>query len=241
MATQNVTLDGATSFSAFGNNYFWNNRYIDSANLYIEQILTPETLNVSITGAAWTIRTLSFDNDVPVHTYTVNLSEANDGIFRRIDRIQLGDNTDATLLFFGTRVRFIEGGSDSLVDLTLGSGGLYFGQFWDALSATVTQTSGYIDALYMSNHGTNIFNGGSGSITFLELGEGINTFNGGTGNFGIIRAWGTNTMTFNEGGDTIVFGPGDTLITLNPPYSPNPARVASLGGFEAVGVLYPGL
>jgi len=28
---------------------------------------------------------------------------------------------------------------------------------------------------------------------------------------------------------------------LTPSYSPNPARVASVGGFEAVGVLYPGL
>jgi len=28
---------------------------------------------------------------------------------------------------------------------------------------------------------------------------------------------------------------------VTPSYSPNPARVASVGGFEAVGVLYPGL
>jgi len=30
-------------------------------------------------------------------------------------------------------------------------------------------------------------------------------------------------------------------VGLSPSYSSHPARVASLGGFEAVGVLYPGL
>jgi len=41
------------------------------------------------------------------------------------------------------------------------------------------------------------------------------------------------------------YGQKDVVVAyrdyVNPSYSPNPARVASVGGFEAVGVLYPGL
>ena len=76
--------------------------------------------------------------------------------------------------------------------------------------------SGSVDAMFMSNTGTNIFNGGSGSLSLLEMGEGTNTFNGGSGNFGTIRAWGaTNTLTFQNGGDALFVGAGANQITLN--------------------------
>jgi len=42
----------------------------------------------------------------------------------------------------------------------------------------------------------------------------------------------------------LLFGIPDTATPIGlliPSYSSHPARVASVGGFEAVGVLYPGL
>ncbi len=218
MTTQNVMLNGASSFSAFDDSYSWNNRWLGNVGMGVRVGGTGSndainTLNVSLTGAPWSIKVLSLENDVN-HTMNTSIVDAHDGISRRIDRIQLQDNGVASITLFDTHVRYIEGGAGGTVNLTLGTKGTNQVSLWQT-DNTVNLGTGAVDSMFLGD-GINVVNGGAGWLHALQMGNGNNTFNGGSGGFGSIRAFGNvNHMTFANGGDSLVLGDGNNFVTLN--------------------------
>jgi len=214
MATQNITLDGSTAFGAFGSNFTWSGGSINRVSIGLESATEENTLNVTLTGPLWRVPHFTTFND-SAFAFNVTVSDSNDGIVRRLDRLSLADGEgDHLVTLFSTRVRYIEGGGGGNVTLNLGSQGVRHIGLWEAASTQITLGSGNVDAIFLGS-GTNAVNGGSGFVHFIEFGEGTNTFTGGSGRFATFRAFGTNTLTFNEGADTILFGSGPTTITLN--------------------------
>jgi Ca2+-binding RTX toxin-like protein len=214
MVTQNITLDGSTPFSAFGSNFTWSGGTINRVSFGFDTATEENTLNMTLTGPVWTVRQFSTFND-SAFPFNVSVSDSNDGIVRRLDRLSLADGEgDHLVTLFSTRVRYIEGGGGGNVTLNLGSQGVRHIGLWEAASTQLTLGSGNVDSIFLGS-GTNTVTGGSGFVHFIEFGEGTNTFTGGSGYFATFRAFGSNTLTFNEGADTILFGSGPTTITLN--------------------------
>ena len=215
MVTETIALNGVTAFNAFGSAYTWNGAYIEAVYVENDGSVTNDVLNFNLSGAAWRIRRLALDNSSVVNDFDVNITDANDGIMRRIDWIQLQDNSDTTITLFNSRVRFIDGGEGGTVTLNLGAQNVNIIGLYDVDAATVNIGSGSINALYFGS-GTNVFNGGAGFVNLMQFDDGsTNTITNG-GNFGAIRVDnGTNNFTFANGGDLLSLGHGISNVTLN--------------------------
>jgi Ca2+-binding RTX toxin-like protein len=224
MVTQNVFFDGSTQINAFGRTYDWSGRYIEAVFVRNDGSATNDTLNIALAGDAWGIQRLHVDSFAPNARLNLSITDSNDSIQRRIGLLQLPDYANSTVTLFNSRVRSIDAGFEGNLTLTLGTSNVDFLNLWDNLSNTIEFGSGRVKYAEFGN-GTNVVTGGAGRINWLEFGEGTNTFTGGSGQFGTIRAWGTNTLTFQNGGDAIFFGSGDTTITLNGGF------VASITGY----------
>ena len=211
MVTQNINLDGTTAFSAFGSSYTWSGQRIEAVYIGIGSGATTNTLNATLSGPAWTFKTLSLYNDT-AFGFNTTLTDTNDGISRRIDRIQLQDTGNATITLFDTRVRHIEGGNASNVTLNLGSQTIESIALGDG-NDSISFGSGGANYVNLGN-GANVVNGAGGFMNYLQFGNGTNTFNGGAGNFGTIRADGNNTISLLTGGDSIIFGNGNNIVTM---------------------------
>ena len=136
------------------------------------------------------MRGLHLYNDSPTFDFDVNLTDANDGITRRIDRLQLSANGDTTLTLFSTRVRFIVGGEGGTATLNLGS-----------------QNVGYIELL----GDTNTVNGGTGGIVSLNMFNAATntvTLNGNTDSITWDDA--DTTLTLNDGFHGAITGYGES-------------------------------
>ena len=149
MTIENRTLDGATTFTSFGRTFTWSNRYIEAVSLGNFGSTTPDTLNLTMSGAAWRIRRLGLDSESQAAPLDVTITDTNDGIERRIDWLQLGDFADTTVTLHTSRIRFIDGGLGGNFTLTLGAGSLNYAGLWDTDSNTITWGSGSADALYL--------------------------------------------------------------------------------------------
>jgi Ca2+-binding RTX toxin-like protein len=225
MAVQFITLDGSTAFGAFGSNFTWSGGSINRVSIGLETATEDNTLNVTLTGPVWRVPHFTTFND-SAFAFNVTVSDSNDGIVRRLDRLSLADGDgDHLVTLFSTRVRYIEGGGGGNVTLNLGSQGVRHIGLWEAASTQLTLGSGNVDAIFLGS-GTNVVNGGSGFVHFIEFGQGTNTFTGGSGHIATLRAFGENTITLNAGADFILFGAGDTTINLNSGY------VGSITGYS---------
>ncbi len=232
MATQSITLDGATSFSAFdGGTFNWSGLRLDAANLGVETATEDNTLNIGLSGPAWRIRHLGFFNETAFE-FDLNISDTNDGVIRRLERIELAANSNTTITLFNTRVDFILGDDGGTVNLTLGSQRVRYMDLW-ATDNTITMGSGnlqyaylgqginvfnvgtgFVEALSFGNGSTNTVTGSSGGIGTIEFGFGsTNTISNG-GEFGSIRSNGNNTFTFLAGGDALSLGSGISTVNL---------------------------
>lgn len=233
MVTQNVTLNGTTSFSAFGDTFNWDSGLINRVSIGFDTTNQNNTLNVTFTGIAWRIRHLNFYDDTAFN-FNVNLTDTNDGVFRQIDRLQLVDGGGtATVTLFDTRVKYIEGGAAGNVTLNLGNENVHFIGLWDANQTTIRMGNGSVDAMYLSS-GTNNVTLGVGWVDLLQFQDGsTNTItDNGAGpdqsNFGAIRINdGTNNFTLRAGGDLISLGHGTSTVNL-------------LGGFYGAITSYSG-
>jgi Ca2+-binding RTX toxin-like protein len=220
MVTQNITLNGTTSFSAFGKGPFsWSGAYIESVYIDNAGSATEDTLNLSMTGAAWRIRRLSLGSESENAPLNVNITDTNDGVQRRIDWLQLGEFADTTITLFNSRVRFIDGGIGGTVNLTLGSGELNYANFIQSSQTVVTAGSGGIDRLLLSQ-GNDTLTAGSGYIEDLDFRGGNNVLNVGSGGIGRVRfAEGNHTINGGTGSiQAIVFDdfvPGARVNTIN--------------------------
>lgn len=220
LATQSITLDGSTSFSAFGDNFTWDNGLINRVSIGFDTTTENNTLNATFSGSAWRIRHLSLYDNTSFN-FNVNLTDTNDGVSRQIDRLQLPDGGGtATLTLFNSRVRYIEGGADANVTLNLGNQSTRHIGLWDAAQTTVRMGSGNVDAMFLG-YGTNNVTLGVGYINLLEFSDGsVNTItDNGTGsddtNFGAIRInEATNNFTFRAGGDLISLGRSTSTVNL---------------------------
>ena len=233
MVTQNVTLNGTTSFSAFGDTFNWDSGLINRVSIGFDTTNQNNTLNVTFTGIAWRIRHLNFYDDTAFN-FNVNLTDTNDGVFRQIDRLQLVDGGGtATVTLFDTRVKYIEGGAAGNVTLNLGNENVHFIGLWDANQTTIRMGNGSVDAMYLSS-GTNNVTLGVGWVDLLQFQDGsTNTItDNGAGpdqsNFGAIRINdGTNNFTLRAGGDLLSLGHGTSTVNL-------------LGGFYGAITSYSG-
>ena len=219
MATQNITLDGINNFSAFGTNSSWSGQSINYVSVGIDPGEDPNeanSLNVSLAGGDWRIRYLSFYNDIPFD-YDVTLTDANDGVARRIERLQVSGAGDTAITLFNTRVKYLEVNDDRTFTLTLG------GQYLDIMRSfgrlnVINIGAGEVGSMSLGGSdraSVNTINGGSGYINALNFGEGsTNTINNG-GEFGSIRSNGnSNTFTFLGGGDALSLGSGISNVNL---------------------------
>lgn len=234
MVTQTVGLDGVTAFTAFGSNFTWNTAYLESVYLENTGSVTNDTLNFNLSGAAWILRRLQLTNTSLTNDFDLNITDANDGIMRRIDRIQLQNNSDTTITLFDSRVRFIQGGDGGTVTLNLGNQRVSSIELFDTDTNTINAGAGSISALFLGS-GTNVFNGGAGYVNLMEFDDGsTNTITGGSGNFGAIRVNnGTNNFTFANGGDLLSLGQGISNVTLNGGFF---GSITSFGGTNTVTV-----
>lgn len=219
MVTQNITLDGINNISAFGTNSTWSNQSINYVSVGIDPGEDPNeanTLNASLAGGEWRIRFLNFYNDGPFE-YDVNLTDANDGVFRRIERLQVSGAGDTAITLFNTRVKFLEIFDDRTLNLTLGDQDLNFMRS-DGRLNVVNIGTGSVNSMFLGGPdraSVNTINGGGGFINSLEFGQGsTNTIING-GNFGSIRSHGnSNTFTFLGGGDSLSLGSGISNVNL---------------------------
>ncbi|MGL6209848.1 MAG: hypothetical protein ACRC14_08485, partial [Paracoccaceae bacterium] len=220
MATQNITLDGTNSFTAFGATGTWSDQQINQVSLGIDPGIDPNeanTVNASIAGGAWRIRFLNFYND-GTFDYDVNLTETASGVFRRIDRLQVSGQGDTTINLLDTRIRFLEVFDDRTLDLTLGTQQLNY-MHSEARVNDITLGSGSVTSMSLGGSeraSVNTVTGGTGFIGQLEFGEdSTNTMNIGA-HFGSIRTFGTtNNFTFRNGGDGLVLDRGISTVNLN--------------------------
>lgn len=235
MVTQNITINGVDGFSAFGESYSWNNQRIENIGIGIDTTNQANSLTANFAGGAWTIIRLSLYNDTAFN-YNTTLIDANDGVQRRLDRLDLQDNGTANVTLFNTQVRFISGGDNLDTTLTLGSQRVRNIDLYDG-NNIVTQGSGSIDfiklggdssvlnagssfiqSLRFNGPGTGTINGGTGYIGYVGMDDGVHTINGNGTQFGQINARGTNTFTLNNGADAINFGNGNNTLTLTGGY-----------------------
>lgn len=219
MVTQNITLDGNNNFNAFGSNGTWSNQSINYVSVGIDPGEDPNeanTLNVTLAGGEWRIRYLNFYNDIPFD-YDVKLTDANDGVARRIERLQVSGAGDTAITLFNTRVKFLEVNDDRTLTLTLGA------QYLDLMRSdgrlnVINAGSGDVGSMSLGGSqraSVNTINGGSGYINALNFGQGsTNTINNG-GGFGSISSNGnSNTFTFLGGGDALSLGSGISNVKL---------------------------
>ncbi|MGQ0565490.1 MAG: beta strand repeat-containing protein [Gemmobacter sp.] len=238
MATQNITLDGITSFNAFGSTGNWSDANINYISVGIDPGQDPaedNTLNADLAGGAWRIRYLNLFNDGPFD-YDINLTDANDGVFRRIERLQISGQGDAVITLFDTRVRFLEVFDDRTLNLTLGTQRLNY-MASDGRLNVINMGSGEVSAMRLGSgdrESDNTINGGAGYIGALAFLEGsTNTINNG-GNFGAIRSDGNvNNFTFVSGGDELSLGSGVSHVNLTGGFY---GAITSNGGTNTVTV-----
>lgn len=219
MATQNISLDGLNNFNAFGTNGSWSNQRINYVSVGIDPGEDPNeanSLNVSLAGGEWRIRHLNFYNDV-AFDYDVNLTDANDGVLRRIERLQVSGTGDTAITLFNTRVQYLEVFDNRTLALTLGAQNLNYLQS-DGRLNTISIGTGSVTSMTLGGAqraSTNTINGGSGFINALSFNEGsTNVINNG-GAFGSIRSNGiSNTFTLGGGGDALSLGSGISRVNL---------------------------
>lgn len=239
MATQNITLDGLNGFSAFGSTSIWSNLTINRLSIGIDPGEDPNegnALNASFAGGAWRIRDLNLYNDI-AFDFDVTLTDANDGVFRRIERLNVSGSGDTAITLFNTRVRYLEVNDDRTLTLTLGTELLNYFRSDGRLNA-ITLGSGDVTSMRLGveeRASVNTVTGGTGYIGQLEFGEGsTNTVNIGA-YFGSIRTFGvTNNFTFNDGGESLVLARGVSTVNLNGSF------YASITGFEGTNTINVG-
>ena len=210
MATQSINLDGNTAFSAFGRNFTWSGQRIDRVSIGFDAAVQNNTLNVALTGPEWTVRTMNFFTSPPQFTFDVNITDTNDGVMRRIDTLNLSDNGLSTVTLYNTRVRFIQGDSDAVLNL-----GSQFVTAIDLFSGTHTVNTSTGDVgLIKLGDGVNTLNAGTGFLIALDFGTGTNTLNGAGSNIGALRSRGTNDFTLSNA-DAVSLGSGTSTVSIN--------------------------
>ena len=224
MVTQNITLDGTTAFTAFGQSFTWSGSYIERASIGNWGSGGPDQLNFATSGTGWRIRTLQIDSSSEAAPLSFTLTDATDGVARRIDTLDLSDHAQTTITLHDTRIRQINGGFADTVTLFGGNTNIQRLALWDSLETHITLGSGSTDLIYLGD-GENHLTGGSGWIGHIEMGEGTNTFVS-NGDIGFLRAEGTNFVTLNGGANALSFSDGDSNIVINSGF------VGSITGYD---------
>lgn len=233
MVTRSITLDGSTAISAFGESYTWDNRGMTVAAFNNFGSATSDLLNVTLTGAPWQLGALGFNGDSPTRPLNANITDTDDGIQRRINRIEFADFSTVSMTLFNSRVKTIEGGDGINATLHLGNQFVHLIQMSDSSQTDITVGNGGVGAMFLGN-GTNTVTLGAGFVTLLQFQDGsTNTItDNGAGpdqsNFGAIRINdGTNNFTLRAGGDLLSLGHGTSTVNL-------------LGGFYGAITSYSG-
>ncbi len=191
MVTQNITLDGTTTVTAFGRTFSWFNHNLQMMNVYADTGAQNNLLNLTFAGAAWAIDSLTVNSATKLN---VTITEANDGISRYIESMRV-INGDATLNLSSSFIQSLRVGDPGLrstLHLTLQDGGAGVVRAYDG-DDTVTV--------------------GNTSIDFLSLGDGDNTVTS-VGRLGTIKADGNNVINLENGADTIRLGTGNNSVNV---------------------------
>lgn len=215
MSKRMITLNGATAFSAFGFSFNWDERQISSVYINNESTGTSDSLSLKLAGQPWTIRRLSFDSSAPGTPLSLTITDANDGVVgRRLDLVQLPSDGNVNITLHDTRIRYLSGGADSNVTLSLGSQQTKHVELYDARQSKVTLGDGAVQTLMLSQ-GNDTVTGGSGYVGFIDFDEGNNTFIGGSGYVGSIRSNGNNTFELKGGADSVSLGSGTSKVVVS--------------------------
>jgi Ca2+-binding RTX toxin-like protein len=167
-----LTLDGTSSFYIGGDLHTW---YDDGFMVGVDMsgTLPSPTATVTLTSGDWSISTLRFVNTVKA---VIVDKTTGDGAY--FNHIRFGGaGADAT--FVRSAAGYIEG-SDAVEKITLGSGGF--------------------ESMDLRG-GTDVVKAGSGSVDFVNLGEGKNILTASNGWVGAVVGY--------DGNDTFVGGSGD--------------------------------
>lgn len=193
----NIVLDGVTDFTdLFGNVISWNGgNFIEGGAIHEPNPADTTTVNVTLTGSNWEIRSIRFGSDVDF----TNVTDANANTGRDIDTLRLGQNSDVDLL--STWVGRIYTASNSGThDVSLGSEGARHVDLRGSTNILSTDTGWVRD---IRTRGDDTVNIGSGGARSVDVGDGVNVVNVDGGDVDLLTSWGTagqNTVTLMNSG-----------------------------------------
>lgn len=210
----NIVLDGVNDFTdLFGNTVSWGGgNFLEGGAIHEPNPADTTTVNVTLTGSNWEIRSIRFGSDVDF----TNVTDANANTGREISTLRLGQNSDVDLLTTWVG-RIYTASNSGTHDVSLGSAGASNVDLRGSTNILTTDT-GFVREI--RTRGDDTVNIGSGGARSVDVGDGMNVINVDGGFVDLLTSWGTagqNNITLmnNAGIRTLALHDSTNTITLH--------------------------
>lgn len=234
-SNQTFTLDGVNTFIVGGTPISWDNKFIESLQIFSNVPGQHYTVTANLTGSDWNINQFNVDGDQSVGTI-VNavVNDDTSGSNRYIDVLSLYGIGGNVVTLNRTEIGSIHGskGVDTVTSSTnfVGSIQLFDGNdIVNALAGSISSVdlgegndtanigSGSVDMLNLGN-GNNVVTTGAGFVRAILAGDGNDIATIGAGGAGTVNLDGGNDFVTTGAGfvDAIFTGRGDDIVHVGP-------------------------